>query len=102
MNGLTKRYLLRALAMDSERDPEIQAAVEKKVKAGKCILGNCTNDCTSRGLCDKHRQLFYLRRRQKPEAERIQYEADAIRLGRILDADEQRLIQRVDPFVDAG
>lgn len=103
MNTLAKKYLMRALSMEIKRKPDVQSKIEERVKRGICILDGCTRDIRARGLCDRHRQLFYLRMRQKPtDEDRLEYEETARRLGRILADGEQRSIRQDDPFVDAG
>jgi hypothetical protein len=91
--------------------------IEHRVRAGQCILdvdvrdpaGNptgekepCGNPCVSRGLCDKHRQRWYLELRKQPsKAAKTEFEQRCIQLGLILPEGEQAEWTHENPFAGA-
>lgn len=78
------------------------AKLEERVKAGLCIIDGCTCAVKSRGLCDKHRQKFYIEMRKLGSDElRIQFEENCVREGLILPAGEQESWTKVNPFAKA-
>ncbi len=91
-------YLMRSLAMKRKN----VAKLEERVRAGKCILDGCDGKCQSRGLCDKHRQRWYLElRKHTTEEDKIRFEERSIQLGLILPDGEQKTWTRENPFAKA-
>lgn len=95
--SLARQYLMRALAMKRKNVKTIQ----QRVREGLCIMEGCGCKHVSRGLCDRHRQRWYLElRRLGSDEERAQAEEKAIREGLILASKEQEEILRAvnNPF----
>ena len=74
----------------------IAASVEQRVKAGKCLV--CESDATKRGVCDRHYMAFRRMLQSKPTEEQADFEAAAIREGKILPVQEVRRITSDNPF----
>lgn len=98
LQSFARQYLMRSLAI---RRKNVQK-LEDRVRSGLCIIEGCTCQVKSRGLCDKHRQKFYLEMRKlSSDEERIQFEENCIREGLILPSGEQEAWTKVNPFAKA-
>lgn len=98
ISNYARLYLMRSLANKRKN----VAKLEERVKAGKCILDGCECKVQSRGLCDRHRQRWYLElRKHTTEEDKIKFEENSIRLGLILPNGEQETWTRQNPFAKA-
>jgi hypothetical protein len=98
LHSYARQYLMRSLAIRRKN----VAKLEERVKAGRCIMDGCTEKCVSRGLCDKHRQRFYLEMRKLgSDEDRVQFEENCIREGLILPNGEQEKWTKANPFAKA-
>lgn len=78
---------------------KVAGKVEERVKAGKCL--HCEAAGTRRGLCMRHYQQFLARMRERGnKAAQAEFEANAIREGKVLAIGQCREIKREDPFGD--
>lgn len=94
---LAELLLMRALKPTKSRAKEQTEAV----LADRCILPDCTSQVRSRGLCERHRQMWYAEFRSRPTVdERVAFEASCIREGLILASGQQEQILRArrNPF----
>ena len=97
----------------SELEREDTDKLRDRVRAGKCILDlevkkggiptgekrPCGCRMASRGLCHRHRQLYYVLLRKLPTtAKRLAFEQEQIRLGRILPKGQQTRWLSDNPF----
>lgn len=78
----------------------IRTALHDRVKTGKCILRGCDCKIAARGLCNKHYVAFIRELQSRPKKERPEFEASAIREGKVLASQELRQIRRPNPFAD--
>lgn len=93
-----RQYLMRSLAIRRKNVEKLQ----ERVRSGLCIIDGCTCPVKSRGLCDKHRQKFYLEmRKHGSDEERCQFEENCVRQGLILPAGEQESWTKANPFAKA-
>jgi|GEM_PF-6382242 len=98
IQNYARLYLMRALAMKRKN----VAKLEERVRAGKCILDGCEGKVQSRGLCDKHRQRWYIELRKQPtDEDKIRFEERSIQHGLILPCGEQDTWTRENPFAKA-
>ena len=99
--SIARQYLLRALRMKRKRSREIE--IRERVRNGLCIIDGCDKPFVARGLCDKHRQMWYqqVRSQDSPES-RVEFEERAIQLGLILAPNEQREWTKDNPFAEAA
>lgn len=75
------------------------AKIEERVKSGKCLV--CEDEGKmKRGLCGRHYMAFRRMQAAKPRDERVDFEANAIREGKILAVNEVRRITTDNPFAD--
>lgn len=80
--------------------PQIKDAVRARVTAGKCLIAGCDCKVVKRGLCNAHYLAFRRESMNRPRKDRAEFEAAAIREGRILAVSEARQIRRPNPFAD--
>jgi hypothetical protein len=72
--------------------------VAERVRSGKCLV--CDEKAARRGLCMNHYQLFLRRREARGSNDAVQFEAAAIREGKVLPVGRMRELKSVDPFAD--
>jgi hypothetical protein len=87
----------RWLAMDMKVKRPLEQKTIAKAKSGKCLL--CESKAGSRGLCNAHYLQFYKTLTALPKRERIEFEAEQIREGRILPSGHIRQIRKPNPFL---
>ncbi|HMP78509.1 MAG TPA: hypothetical protein PKD54_03575 [Pirellulaceae bacterium] len=93
--SIARRFLMSELNLKRG----VRKAVAERVRAGKCLIDGCDRTPVQRGLCTKHVQQFYARRRaQGDEAARLRFENKCIREGLILRPGEQERLTATDPF----
>ncbi len=77
----------------------LQRSVRERARSRLCLIEGCQDKAKQRGLCVKHVQQFYQRRRacnsKKSQAE---FESQCIRDGLILPPGKQRQLSADDPF----
>lgn len=77
----------------------VAAQVNERVLSGLCL--HCDQGASTRGLCHRHYQLFLrLMKEQGTKAAQAEFEADAIREGKVLAVGQCREIKRENPFGD--
>lgn len=77
----------------------VAEAVADRVRQGKCI--HCDEETYARGCCSKHYQQFQYKLSEKPDDEKADFEAAAIREGLILPVGATRKLRGSDnPFAD--
>ena len=92
--------LARWLSMTETRAKRTVAqAVNSKAKEGHCLICGCqVGQQGRRGLCNKHYLIFYRTKMSKPKRERVKFEEEQIREGRILAINQIREIRTPNPF----
>jgi hypothetical protein len=94
--------LARWLSMtDTRAKRSKEKEVEDRVRSGKCLLCE-SSDNNRRGLCMAHYQMFLRTRDALPKAERIAFEEEQIKEGRILAIGQIREIRSPNPFVKSA
>jgi hypothetical protein len=90
--------LARYLSMtDTRVKRSKEKETEERAKAGTCLLCE-SKDNNRRGLCMAHYQMFLRTRDVMPKTERIEFEEEQIREGRILAIGQLRDIRKPNPF----
>lgn len=99
---LSTSEVSRLIAMEGiATKPAIRTQVETRVKGGLCLIPTCECVGRRRGLCDAHYQQFLRTLRDKPRAERIEFETALIRKGLVLGSHEMKQMKRPNPFLEA-
>lgn len=78
----------------------LQQKVEQRACAGICIIDNCGEPMTKRGLCARHRNKYYNTLRGLTAEQQISFEENCIRDGLILPVQAMRKYRQNDdnPF----
>ena len=79
-----------------------RARVHERIRAGKCLIPECENNYHSRGLCPKHYSLFVRELKSRDDEKKVEFEADAIKQGLILEAHAVSGIKDPSPFEECG
>lgn len=93
--------MTRLVAMSgATAKPGIREAVRNRVASRICLVAGCECQATRRGLCGKHYMAYLRELQSRPKKDRPDFEATAIREGRILAAHEARQLRSPNPFSD--
>lgn len=93
------QFVVSVMLMETKPKPSVRKLVEERRESGLCLIPDCPCDANKRGLCDRHYNQYYFCLIQLPVAERIEYEREQIREGRLLKFREhQNKPKAVNPF----
>lgn len=93
------QFVVSVMLMETKPKPSVRKLVEERRECGLCLIPDCGCKANKRGLCDSHYNQYYLCLIRLPMAERIEFEREQIREGRLLKFREHRNIEKpVNPF----
>lgn len=89
--------LSRFLSMSSVTAKKTKAAhVQTRVREQKCLV--CEEGSATRGLCIRHYRMFLMQLKSRSQRDRVAYEEELIREGKVLASQQVWEIRRDDPF----
>lgn len=92
------RGFAKGLVVMVDATPKVvtRKQIKAKVSAGECLL--CKQQIWKRGLCKTHYSRYRVARAERPEDERVMFDAKQIRAGKLLPSRQGQHAQIVNEF----